>query len=52
MWLNPDLIGVNGRPARHASIAQLVEQCFRKAEVVGSTPTAGSWQAEKRYRKP
>ncbi len=24
-----------------ASVAQLVEQCFRKAEVVGSNPTAG-----------
>ena len=24
-----------------ASVAQSVEQCFRKAEVVGSIPTAG-----------
>ncbi len=25
----------------YADVAQLVEQCFRKAEVVGSTPTIG-----------
>ena len=28
--------------APHAGIAQLVEQCFRKAEVGGSTPLPGS----------
>lgn len=26
----------------NAEVAQLVEQCFRKAEVVGSIPTFGS----------
>src|SRR5689334_16103165 len=26
----------------HADVAQLVEQCFRKAKVVGSIPTVGS----------
>ena len=26
----------------NAEVAQLVEQCFRKAEVVGSNPTFGS----------
>ena len=29
-------------PAPTANVAQLVEQCFRKAEVVGSIPTIGS----------
>ena len=30
------------RPLAQATIAQLVEQCFRKAEVLGSTPSGGS----------
>ena len=29
-------------PAPLASVAQLIEQCFRKAEVVGLNPTVGS----------
>ncbi len=35
-----------------ADVAQLVEQCFRKAEVVGSTPTIGSFMTRlERHRK-
>lgn len=33
-----------------ANVAQLVEQCFRKAEVVGSTPTVGSHFSSEKYR--
>ena len=44
--------GIRKCPYEYAEVAQLVEQCFRKAKVVGSIPTFGSslrqgygWQA-------
>ena len=33
---------LSGNPNFNASVAQLVEQCFRKAEVSGSIPLSGS----------
>ena len=35
-------LGKFGRPCKSATVAQLVEQRFRKPQVVGSNPTRGS----------
>tara|TARA_Y100000310_G_scaffold345608_1_gene467231 strand:+ start:3631 stop:3777 length:147 start_codon:yes stop_codon:yes gene_type:complete len=35
------LLVVEAKIKNYAGVAQLVEQCFRKAEVEGSTPSSG-----------
>ena len=43
---------INGLSKRSsADVAQLAEQCFRKAKVVGSNPTIGSNASRGRQRK-
>ena len=52
LQIRSNLGGAAGSRAKiNACVAQLVEQRYRKPQVVGSIPTAGSWK-NNQYRDP